>query len=91
MPLVHSEELAAHALLHAERVSFASELAALQDVDTSRAFLENQVKSEKEHRAMLDIFARYPHRNAALGRESTAQEIKFLEEGGATFGVGQEK
>lgn len=91
MPLVHSEEIAAHELLNAELAYFASELQALQDVEGSKVFLENQVKSEKEHRAILDRFGRYPHRNNALGRESTAQEIRFLEEGGATFGVGDEK
>lgn len=91
MPLVHSEELVAHDLLNVELASFASELEVLQDVDVSKAFLMNQVKSEKEHRDILDTFGRYPHRNAALGRESTAEEIEFLKQGGATFGVEEEK
>jgi uncharacterized protein (DUF924 family) len=38
--------------------------------------------------AHLDIirrFGRFPHRNAALGRESTAAEIAFLREPGSSF------
>lgn len=31
-----------------------------------------------EHRDILERFGRYPHRNKALGRESTAQEAAFL-------------
>ena len=31
-----------------------------------------------EHKAVVDRFGRYPHRNAALGRESTAEELAWL-------------
>lgn len=34
------------------------------------------------HRDILVRFGRYPHRNAALGRETTAQERAFLDGGG---------
>lgn len=37
------------------------------------------------HREVISRFGRFPHRNAALGRESTAEEIGFLEQPGSTF------
>ena len=39
----------------------------------------------EKHKAIIDRFGRYPHPNAALGRESTAEEVAFLEEDGASF------
>ncbi len=38
------------------------------------------------HKAIVDRFGRYPHRNKALGRVSTAAEIAWLESGGETYG-----
>lgn len=34
------------------------------------------------HRDIIVRFGRFPHRNEALGRESSAEELKFLAEGG---------
>ena len=34
---------------------------------------------ELKHKAIIDRFGRYPHRNKVLGRQSTDEEIKFLE------------
>lgn len=34
------------------------------------------------HRDIIDRFGRFPHRNAALGRESTPDEVAFLAGGG---------
>jgi uncharacterized protein (DUF924 family) len=34
------------------------------------------------HRAIIQRFGRFPHRNALLGRDSSAQEEQFLAEGG---------
>ncbi len=34
------------------------------------------------HRTIIARFARFPHRNAALGRESTPEELAFLAQGG---------
>ncbi|WP_423820543.1 DUF924 family protein [Salinisphaera sp. SPP-AMP-43] len=70
MPFMHSESLAEH-----ER---ALEL-------FSEPGLENQLKHERRHRAILERFGRYPQRNAALGRESTAEEAAFLAEPGSGF------
>ena len=37
------------------------------------------------HKAIIDRFGRYPHRNAILGRTSSAQELAFLREPGSSF------
>ncbi|MEC5217065.1 uncharacterized protein (DUF924 family) [Actimicrobium sp. GrIS 1.19] len=42
-------------------------------------------KSAAQHRAIVDRFGRYPHRNATLGRTSTDEEIEFLKRPGSSF------
>ncbi len=37
------------------------------------------------HKAIIDRFGRFPHRNAILGRDSTAEEIAFLKQPGSSF------
>lgn len=39
----------------------------------------------ERHRAIIDRFGRFPHRNAILGRDSTPEELAFLEEEGSAF------
>lgn len=34
------------------------------------------------HQQIIQRFGRFPHRNAVLGRESTAEEQQFLDDGG---------
>ena len=51
-----------------------------------KAAAEGTLKFAVDHKATIDQFGRYPHRNKALGRESTAEEIAYLEGGGATYG-----
>ena len=40
---------------------------------------------EQRHRAIIERFGRYPHRNEILGRPSTAEEIEFLNQPGSSF------
>ncbi|HEY5761851.1 MAG TPA: DUF924 family protein [Rhodocyclaceae bacterium] len=40
--------------------------------------MEGSLNFELRHTAIIDRFGRYPHRNAALGCESTALELPFL-------------
>lgn len=40
---------------------------------------------ELRHKAIIDRFGRYPHRNEILGRESTAEEREFLSQPGSSF------
>lgn len=39
----------------------------------------------RRHRAIVARFGRFPHRNAVLGRKSTAAEMEFLREPGSSF------
>lgn len=43
---------------------------------------EESLKWAVVHRDIIARFGRFPHRNAALGRETTAEERAFLDEGG---------
>ena len=38
------------------------------------------LKYEVEHKAIIDRFGRYPHRNAVLGRTSTPEEVEWMKE-----------
>ncbi|WP_201576287.1 MULTISPECIES: DUF924 family protein [Psychrobacter] len=40
---------------------------------------------ERRHKDIVDEFGRYPHRNEALGRESTAEEDAFLQQPNSSF------
>ena len=40
---------------------------------------------EKKHKVIIDRFGRYPHRNAVLGRVSTAEEAEFLTQPDSSF------
>jgi uncharacterized protein (DUF924 family) len=70
MPFMHSESPAMH--------RFALMLFATPG-------MASNLESEFEHKATIDRFGRYPHRNAILGRASTADEIAFLQEPGSSF------
>lgn len=47
-----------------------------------QAEAQGHVGYAKEHRDIIARFGRFPHRNAILGRESSPEERRFLEEGG---------
>jgi uncharacterized protein (DUF924 family) len=70
MPYMHSESLVVH--------QEALRLFALPG-------LEDNLRFERLHLAILERFGRYPHRNAILGRASTSQELAFLQEPGSGF------
>lgn len=70
MPLMHSEDIA--------------------DQDRSVALyatlgLPEAFDFAKRHRDQIAQFGRFPGRNAALGRESTPQEIELLKQPGSAF------
>ena len=67
LPFEHSEDRADHDLA----LALAAEL---EDADL--------LKWVKIHRDVIVRFGRFPHRNSALGRETTALEQAFLDEGG---------
>ncbi len=70
MPFMHSEDLADQALgvqLFADRMPVGG---------------PKQVIHAKAHEAIIARFGRFPFRNAALGRESSAEEVRFMSDGG---------
>lgn len=47
---------------------------------TLRKDLQGNLKSAKEHCAIIERFGRFPHRNAALGRANTSAETEYLQD-----------
>jgi uncharacterized protein (DUF924 family) len=47
--------------------------------------IQNNIDFELRHKAIIDRFGRYPHRNDILGRVSTAEEVEFLKQPGSRF------
>lgn len=70
MPFMHSESAA----IHEVAVQLFGEPG-----------LEGNLAFELRHKAIIDRFGRYPHRNDILGRVSTAEEIAFLKMPGSSF------
>ncbi len=70
MPYMHSES----ALVHKQAV-----------VLFDQSGMEDTLRFEQRHQAIIERFGRYPHRNALLGRVSTPEELVFLSEPGSGF------
>ncbi|MBA3903652.1 MAG: DUF924 domain-containing protein [Rhodocyclaceae bacterium] len=47
--------------------------------------LGHNYEFELKHKAIIDRFGRYPHRNEILGRASSAEELEFLKQPGSSF------
>ena len=69
LPFAHAEDLAA------QRRS----LALFHGLDPE------SVRSATRHYEIIARFGRFPHRNAILGRQSTAEEAEFLKQPGSSF------
>ncbi|MCA9542153.1 MAG: DUF924 family protein, partial [Myxococcales bacterium] len=80
MPLMHSESLT-----HQDRC--VGLFAALHDQvsGAARDRVANNLNYARRHRDIVAKFGRFPHRNALLGRESTAEEVEFLKQPGSAF------
>ena len=50
-----------------------------------RPVFEEYLDYAIRHRQIIERFGRFPHRNKALGRESTVEELAFLAESGSSF------
>lgn len=77
MPFEHSESL-----LDQERS--VALFAGLRREAQEPAF-ESAYDYAERHRAIIERFGRFPHRNAALGRASTPEELEFLKQPGSSF------
>jgi uncharacterized protein (DUF924 family) len=51
-------------------------------------YIDRSIRGWRRHRDIVARFGRFPHRNAVLGRISTADECAFLAENGENFGQG---
>ena len=80
LPLEHSENLADQQ--HAVRLFDA--LAASVSSELRPAF-DGFLDYARRHLEIIERFGRFPHRNAALGRETTAAEADFLRQPGSRF------
>ncbi len=76
MPLMHSEVLTGQ-----ERCVALFRQLAEEGVEDSELALEFAIR----HHEIIEQFGRFPHRNQILGRESTADEIAFLEGPNSSF------
>ena len=47
-----------------------------------KAFFDGTLDYARKHQEVIERFGRFPHRNAVLGRQTTAEEQAFLDEGG---------
>ena len=47
--------------------------------------IQDNLNFELRHKAIIDSFSRYPHRNTILGRSSSAEELAFLQQPGSSF------
>ncbi len=50
-----------------------------------RQGMQSALEWELKHRAIIERFGRYPHRNAILGRKSTKEELEFLKQPNSGF------
>lgn len=80
MPFEHAEDLA----MQDRGVEGLQALVARADPGF-RDILSGFVDYARRHREVIRRFGRFPHRNAALGRASTAEEIEFLKTPGSGF------
>ncbi len=76
MPLMHAENLALQ-----ERCVACFTTLNDHSPPALRKELAGHLHFAREHRDTIQRFGRFPHRNAALGRESSAAEQAFLENG----------
>lgn len=72
MPLMHAEDKALQAL-------------SVEKFKTLRHEVKGVMTAAQEHRAVIERFGRFPHRNKMLGRVSTPEEVAFLNSGENRF------
>ncbi|MEQ1805500.1 MAG: DUF924 family protein [Burkholderiaceae bacterium] len=75
LPLEHAEDSATQARCVALFTTLAEQDASM------RSMLDYAIR----HHDVIQRFGRFPHRNAVLGRASTAEELAFLKEPGSSF------
>ena len=75
LPLIHSEEITDHDMAYYLLDKYLKDHSGLADIK----------KFWQDHTKAIRKFHRYPHRNKILGRESTKDEIEFLNESNSSW------
>jgi len=75
LPLIHSEEIIDHEMAYYLLDKYLKDHSGLVDIK----------KFWQDHTKAIRKFHRYPHRNKILGRESTPEEIEFLNEANSSW------
>jgi uncharacterized protein (DUF924 family) len=70
MPYMHSESI----IIHEQAVKLFDQKG-----------LEDNLDFELKHKAVIEKFGRFPHRNKILGRISTNEELEFLKQPNSSF------
>lgn len=70
LPFMHSES----PVIHTKALQLFTDLGNQTTIDF-----------ENKHKNIIDRFGRYPHRNSVLNRQSSEEEILFLQEKGSSF------
>ncbi len=81
MPLEHAESLEAQNLHVAQLESLRLSLDGAH-----RSLIDNALDFAHQHRDLILRFGRFPHRNDALGRASTEQELAYLNQSHRRWG-----
>lgn len=80
MPLMHAEDPS----LQKRSIDMYQALANEAPPSQASAF-HNNLEFARRHQEIVDRFGRFPHRNAILGRPSSAEESAFLKEPNSSF------
>lgn len=80
MPVEHAED----PTMQARSVALFTHLAA-QATPATQPVLRSALEFAHKHQKVIARFGRFPHRNAALGRDSTAEEKAFVAQPGTSF------
>lgn len=80
LPLEHAESLA-------DQDQAVAQYAVLleQVPESAKQTFRGYLDYAQRHRKVIERFGRFPHRNAILGRVSSAEEVEFLKEPGSSF------
>ncbi|WP_447753371.1 DUF924 family protein [Pseudomonas nicosulfuronedens] len=78
-------------LEHAEDLASQNEAVRLYEAlqaessDSEKVLFAGYLAYARKHQVVIERFGRFPHRNAILGRQSSAEETQFLTEPGSRF------
>lgn len=85
LPLMHAESLPRQQRSVELFEALAAEALAAEAPPELCEALASAADFARRHRDVIARFGRFPHRNRALGRASTPEEVAFLEQPGSSF------